>query len=65
RNIVQDNMLVNLTGFEGHFMATDFNIEHHIRFLTQFFATKSVYAGWDHLGDISAAVDLLLQVQRK
>jgi len=30
---MRDNMLVNMTGLEGHFMATDLNIEHLIRFL--------------------------------
>jgi len=34
-------------------------------FRQQFFAAKGVYAGWDRLGDISAAVELLLQVRRK
>lgn len=31
----------------------------------RFFAAKGVYAGWDRLGDISTAVDLLLQTRRK
>ena len=31
----------------------------------RFFAAKGVYAGWDRLGDISAAVDLLLQTWKK
>lgn len=33
RDIMRDNMLVNLTGLEGDFMAIDLNIEHLIRFL--------------------------------
>ncbi|KAF8119138.1 hypothetical protein EV363DRAFT_1412587 [Boletus edulis] len=45
-------------------MPIDLNIEHLIRFLKRFFAAKGVYATWDHLGDISAAVDLL-QTARK
>ncbi|KIJ06386.1 hypothetical protein PAXINDRAFT_45026, partial [Paxillus involutus ATCC 200175] len=64
-NIMRDNMLVNLTGLEGHFMPIDLNIEHLIRFLKRFFAAKGVYASWDRLGDISAAVDLLQHVRKQ
>ncbi|KAF8132995.1 hypothetical protein EV363DRAFT_1583268 [Boletus edulis] len=81
-NIMRDSMLINTTGLEGHFMAIDLNIEHHICFLKansyiirvlcdvnmllqRFYASKGVYASWDHLGDISAAVDLLRHVQKQ
>jgi hypothetical protein len=30
RNIMRDNLLVNLTGIEGHSMAIDINMEHAI-----------------------------------
>lgn len=30
---MRDNMLVNLTGLDGHNMPVDLNIEHFIRFL--------------------------------
>ena len=30
---MRDNMLINLTGLEGHFMPIDLNIEHLIKFL--------------------------------
>lgn len=33
REIMRDNMLVNMTGLEGHWMPTDLNIEHLIKFL--------------------------------
>ncbi|KAF8419233.1 hypothetical protein L210DRAFT_3307192, partial [Boletus edulis BED1] len=33
--------------------------------LQRFYASKGVYASWDHLGDISAAVDLLRHVQKQ
>ncbi|KAF8130337.1 hypothetical protein EV363DRAFT_1584323 [Boletus edulis] len=64
-DIMRDNMLVNLTGIEGHCMPIDLNIEHLIKFLKLFFAAKGVYASWDHLGDISAAVDLLQSVRKQ
>ncbi|KAF9222112.1 hypothetical protein BS17DRAFT_838783 [Gyrodon lividus] len=61
-----DNMLVNLTGIEGHYIPIDLNIEHLIKFLkvrlTVFFAAKGVYASWDRFGNISATVDLLQSV---
>ena len=34
-------------------------------FLQRFFAAKGIYASWDHLGDISASVDLLQHVQKQ
>ncbi|KAF8119144.1 hypothetical protein EV363DRAFT_1593479 [Boletus edulis] len=64
-DIMRDNMPVNLTGIEGHCMPIDLNIEHLIKFLKLFFAAKGVYASWDHLGDISAAVDLLQSVRKQ
>ncbi|KIJ57647.1 hypothetical protein HYDPIDRAFT_44852 [Hydnomerulius pinastri MD-312] len=64
-DIMRDNMLVNLTGLEGHCMPIDLNIEHLIRFLKRFFAAKGIYATWDRLGDISAVVDLLQHVQKR
>jgi hypothetical protein len=33
RNIMRDSMLVNPSGLQGHFMGTDLNIEHLIRYL--------------------------------
>lgn len=33
REIMRDNKLVNMTGLEGHWMPTDLNIEHLIKFL--------------------------------
>ncbi|KIK77060.1 hypothetical protein PAXRUDRAFT_36838 [Paxillus rubicundulus Ve08.2h10] len=65
RNIMHDNMLVNLTGLEGHCMLIDLNIEHLIHFLKCFFTAKGVYASWDRLGDISATVDLFLHVKKQ
>ncbi|KAF9234843.1 hypothetical protein BU15DRAFT_78605 [Melanogaster broomeanus] len=64
-DIMRDNMLVNFTGLEGHCMPIDLNIEHLIKFLKLFFAAKGVYASWDHLGDISATVDLLQNVRKQ
>jgi len=33
RNIMRDNMLVNVSGIPGHAMGMDLNIEHLIRYL--------------------------------
>ncbi|KIJ05902.1 hypothetical protein PAXINDRAFT_20870 [Paxillus involutus ATCC 200175] len=64
-DIMRDNMLVNLTGLEGHCMPIDLNIEHLIKFLKLFFAAKGIYASWDRLGDISVNVDLLQNVRKQ
>ncbi|KAG9310626.1 hypothetical protein JVU11DRAFT_9194 [Chiua virens] len=52
-DITRDNMLVNLTGIEGHCMPIDLNIEHLIKFLKHFFAAKGIYASRDHLATIN------------
>ncbi|KIK40439.1 hypothetical protein CY34DRAFT_24807 [Suillus luteus UH-Slu-Lm8-n1] len=64
-DIMCDNALVNFSGLEGHSMPIDLNIEHCIKFLKQFFAAKGIYSTWDHLGDISATVDLLQNVKKQ
>ena len=32
-NIMRDNMIINISGLSGHFMAVDLNIEHLIGYL--------------------------------
>ncbi|KAF8551153.1 hypothetical protein OG21DRAFT_1513121 [Imleria badia] len=55
-DVMRDNMLVNPTGLEGHFMAVDLNTEHLVRFLKRFFA-EGVCASGGRLGDASTVVD--------
>ncbi|KAF8055762.1 hypothetical protein FPV67DRAFT_1394952, partial [Lyophyllum atratum] len=63
RDIMRDNMLVNPTGLPGHAMGIDLNIEHLIGYLKVLFAAKGLYANWDRLGDISAAVNHLQRIK--
>ncbi|KAF8236842.1 hypothetical protein L208DRAFT_1250356, partial [Tricholoma matsutake] len=65
RNIMRDNMIVNVTDLPGHAMGMDLNIEHIIRYLKTLFAAKGIYANWERLGDISAAVNYLQLIKTK
>jgi len=74
-------MLVNPSGLEGHWMGIDMNIEHFIGYLKvssiisfkgtltcweQFlFSSKGLYAGWDTLGNISAAIEYLQKIKKQ
>ncbi|KAF8222368.1 hypothetical protein L208DRAFT_1323038, partial [Tricholoma matsutake] len=65
RNIMRDMMLVNVSGLPGHAMGIDLNIEHLIRYLKALFSAKGIYANWDRLGNISAAVHHLQQIKKQ
>ena len=60
-----DNMLVNVSGLPGHWMAIDLNIEHLIGYLKHLFASKGVYSHWDRLGNISAAITHLQAIKKR
>jgi hypothetical protein len=62
-NAVQDMMLVNISGLPGHTMAIDLNIEHLIGSLKALFALKGIYANWDWLGNLSAAINHLQKIK--
>ncbi|KAF9034283.1 hypothetical protein BJ165DRAFT_1356506, partial [Panaeolus papilionaceus] len=65
RNVVRDNMIINPTGREGHFMPVDLNIEHHIGYCKEMFAGKGLHApNWTRLGHISAAIKHLQNLKR-
>ncbi|KAF7971248.1 hypothetical protein HWV62_21570 [Athelia sp. TMB] len=63
-NIMRGCMIVNMTGLPGHFMATDLNIEHMIRYLKFLFKSHGLYSSWERLGDISASVDYLMKIKK-
>ncbi len=78
---MRDNMLVNLTGLEGHAMPIDINMEHLIGQLKVFLkspkrvemlpsmqdllSAKGFDSTWDQLGDISASIDYLNKIKTK
>ncbi|KAF8150859.1 hypothetical protein B0H34DRAFT_776371, partial [Crassisporium funariophilum] len=64
-NIMRDIMLVNPSGLEGHAMGIDMNIEHLIGYLKALFAAKGIYADWDRLGNILAAVNYLQLIKKR
>ncbi|KAF8503300.1 hypothetical protein F5888DRAFT_1917408 [Russula emetica] len=64
-DIMRDNMIVNVSGLPGHFMAVDLNIEHLIGYLKMFFVAKGLRSTWDKLGDISGAVIQLQNVKKQ
>ncbi|KAF8263670.1 hypothetical protein EI94DRAFT_1596143, partial [Lactarius quietus] len=72
RNIMRNNMLVNMSGLAGHAMPVDLNIEHLITFLflnidcmKGLLQAKGVQSTWDCLGNISATVDVLKKLKKQ
>ncbi|KAE9393497.1 hypothetical protein BT96DRAFT_999370 [Gymnopus androsaceus JB14] len=64
-DIMRDNHLVNISGIPDHFMAIDMNIEHHIGYVKSTYATKGLYADWDHLSSVSAAIVHIQEGKKK
>ncbi|KAI9442062.1 hypothetical protein BJY52DRAFT_1128663, partial [Lactarius psammicola] len=65
RDIMRDNMLVNVSGLAGHAMPIDLNIEHLIGELKVLLQAKGLQSTWDCLGNISAAVDVLKKLKKQ
>ncbi|KAF8811264.1 hypothetical protein BYT27DRAFT_7090248, partial [Phlegmacium glaucopus] len=65
RNIMRDNMLVNVSGLEGHAMPIDTNIEHLIGELKMLLQAKGLQSTWDRLGNISAAIHFLKKLKKQ
>ena len=61
---MRNNMLVDISGLPGHWMAIDLNIEHLIGYLKRLFTSKGVYSQWDRLGNISAAISHLQAIKK-
>jgi hypothetical protein len=62
---MRNNMLVNISGLPGHWMAIDLNIEHLIGYLKHLFASKGIYSHWDRLGNVSAAISHLQAIKKQ
>ena len=67
RDIMRDNMIINVSGLKGHSMAVDLNIEHLIGYLKALHAAKGkgLHSTWDRLGDISAGVFHLQNIKKQ
>ncbi|KAF8215598.1 hypothetical protein K438DRAFT_1560766, partial [Mycena galopus ATCC 62051] len=57
--LVQDNMVFNMSGGKGKGQGVDMNLEHNIGKVKDLFTSKGVYGSWDCLANISAAIDVL------
>ncbi|KAH8993555.1 hypothetical protein EDB86DRAFT_2805407, partial [Lactarius hatsudake] len=64
RDIMHDNMLVNVSGLTGHVMPIDLNIEHLIGELKKLSQAKGLNLTWDHLGNILATVDIIKKLKK-
>ncbi|KAG6835025.1 hypothetical protein H0H93_005508 [Arthromyces matolae] len=64
-NIMRDNMLVNVSGLAGHWMAIDLNIEHLIGYLKVLFVAKGIYSNWERLGNLSACIGQLQTIKAR
>ncbi|EDR03149.1 uncharacterized protein LACBIDRAFT_331822 [Laccaria bicolor S238N-H82] len=65
RDIMRDNMLVNVSGLKGHLMLIDLNIEHLIGELKNLLSAKGLQSRWDRLGNISTAIDYLKKIKKQ
>ncbi|KAI9436005.1 hypothetical protein H4582DRAFT_1817065 [Lactarius indigo] len=65
RDIMRDNMLVNVSGLTGHAMPIDLNIEHLIGELKKLLQAKGLNSMWDRLGNISAAIDIIKRLKKR
>ncbi|KAF6759188.1 hypothetical protein DFP72DRAFT_1064151 [Ephemerocybe angulata] len=64
-DVMRDIMIVNPSGIPGHSLATDINMEYTIREIKTLIIEKGLESTWDHVGDISAAIEHLKEIKRK
>ncbi|KAF8257110.1 hypothetical protein EI94DRAFT_1819015 [Lactarius quietus] len=64
-DIMRNNMLVNLLGLTGHALPIYLNIEHLIGELKGLLQAKGLQSTWDHLRNISAALDILKKLKKQ
>ncbi|KAI0039255.1 hypothetical protein FA95DRAFT_1477495, partial [Auriscalpium vulgare] len=64
RNVMRDNMLINMSGRDGHWTGVDENIEHTIKQLQQFYVSRGVRASWDELSNISPASHIFASLKK-
>ncbi|KAK0195238.1 hypothetical protein F5146DRAFT_923961, partial [Armillaria mellea] len=58
-DLVQDNMIINISGVPGKCQAVDMNMEHLIKCAKELYTAKGLKASWDHLSKISASINVL------
>ncbi|KIY47945.1 hypothetical protein FISHEDRAFT_44306, partial [Fistulina hepatica ATCC 64428] len=63
-DIMRDNHLVNITGLPGHFMAVDFNCEHHIGYIKGHATRKGIYGQSDYLRNVAAISNQFMTISR-
>ncbi|KAJ7698417.1 hypothetical protein B0H17DRAFT_927554, partial [Mycena rosella] len=63
-DLVRDNIIVNMTGVKNRGQGVDTNMEHHVGRVKELFAAKGLYANWERLADISAAIDVIDSVKK-
>ncbi|KIY47540.1 hypothetical protein FISHEDRAFT_45025 [Fistulina hepatica ATCC 64428] len=64
RDIMRDNHLVNVAGLPGHFMAVDFNCEHHIGYIKGHATRKGIYGQSDYLRNVAAISNQFMAMSR-
>ncbi|KAJ7658414.1 hypothetical protein B0H17DRAFT_1145634 [Mycena rosella] len=63
-DLVRDNIIVNMTGVKNRGQGVDTNMEHHVGRVKELFAAKGLYANWERLADISAAINVIDSVKK-
>ncbi|KAF8579860.1 hypothetical protein K439DRAFT_1620247 [Ramaria rubella] len=68
-DVVQDNILINLTGHDAHWIGVDLNQEHHIRCLKvivqSHFLHQGLKADWELVANISPASGVLRALDKQ
>ncbi|KAF6740873.1 hypothetical protein DFP72DRAFT_1086565 [Ephemerocybe angulata] len=64
-DVMREIMIVNPSGIPGKNLATDINMEYTIREIKTLIIEKGLESTWDHVGDVSAAIENLKEIKRK
>ncbi|KAG0694634.1 hypothetical protein DFH29DRAFT_778355, partial [Suillus ampliporus] len=64
-NVMRDNILINVSGHDGHAVGVDKNCEQNINFQKNWFAAKGVHGTWDQLGDLAPNISIYCPLRRQ
>ncbi|KAF6742175.1 hypothetical protein DFP72DRAFT_1082442 [Ephemerocybe angulata] len=64
-DVMREIMIVNPLGIPGKNLATDINMEYTTREIKTLIIEKGLESTWDHVGDVSAAIENLKEIKRK
>ncbi|KAG0692100.1 hypothetical protein DFH29DRAFT_784210, partial [Suillus ampliporus] len=57
-NVMHDNMLINISGHDGHAVGVDKNCKQNINFQKNWFTAKGLHGTWEQLGDLAPNIPI-------